>query len=69
MAQVLGCTMAMLVGGVGLAFGGHLFAEYRCYSYQVDFGSACQEAPALVDELEVRHYAGTVVDHPSDAGY
>ena len=28
-----------------------------------------QKAPALVDELEVRHYADTVVDHPSDAGY
>lgn len=68
-AQGLGIAMTMLVGGVGLAFGGHLFAEQRRYSYQVDFGSACQEVPALVNVLEVRHYAGTVVDHPSDDGY
>lgn len=59
----------MLGGGVGLAFGGYFFAEHKCYCCQVDFGSTCREAPALVDEFKVRHYAGTVVGHPSNDGY
>ena len=48
--------MAMLVGVVGLTFGGRLFAEHRCYSYQGDFGSACQEAPAFTACANCRHY-------------
>ena len=65
----IGIGLAVLVGIAGLSFAGNRLAEQRRNSYQVEMGAACQEVPAVVDGRAVRHYAGTVVGRPSDAGY